>query len=240
MITYPILYSFTDAGLEYFKKYMEGSATGESLESPKADLAKPVPGTGPFLVEEFESARAMAAAVCAAFGGNAPQAYAGDIGLWAWLTAVLADQVCPVQDNGVRKLNELWRWYPAAPNDWWKAQRHLIRMPTLLYAAFGSDADHLLSVKPSILPDIREQLTSQQDMFSRNFQRACRTLYWNEEKGTTKRGAGSGTRRPGTPYRLAAVRKQLDVTWDMTDLGPERILDLLPAEFDGFKPAAAS
>jgi hypothetical protein len=36
------------------------------------------------------------------------------------------------------------------------------------------------------------------------------------------------------------VRKQLDVTWDMTDLGPNRILDLLPAEFDGFKPAAAS
>ena len=63
---------------------------------------------------------------------------------------------------------------PAAPNDWQKAQRHLVRMPVLLYAAFGDDADHLICGKPSIGPDIREQLTSQQDMFSANFQRACR------------------------------------------------------------------
>jgi hypothetical protein len=110
-------------------------------------------------------------------------------------------------------------------------------MPTLLYAAFGSDADHLLSTKPSILPEIREQLTSQQDMFSKNFQRACRALYWDDKRGVTKRGSGSKN-LPGTPRRLAAVRQQLDVTWDMTDLSPERILELLPSEFDGFKAAA--
>jgi hypothetical protein len=34
---------------------------------------------------------------------------------------------------------------------------------------------------------------------------------------------------------MAAVRKQLDVTWDMTDLSAAKILELLPAEFDHFK-----
>lgn len=111
-------------------------------------------------------------------------------------------------------------------------------MPTLLYAAFGNDADHLISGKPGVGPDIREQLTSQQDMFSSNFQRVARLLYFDDEKGTVKRGAGL-TRGAGIPRRLAAVRKQLDVTWDMTDLTPEKILELLPAEFDQYKVGVA-
>jgi hypothetical protein len=109
-------------------------------------------------------------------------------------------------------------------------------MPVLLYATLGDDGDHLICSKPGIGPEIREQLTSQQDMFSRNFQRACRNLYYDEAVGSVKKGAG-GKDRAGVPRRMAAVRKQLDVTWDMTDLSAEKILELLPAEFDHFKEA---
>jgi hypothetical protein len=70
-------------------------------------------------------------------------------------------------------------------------------------------------------------------MFSENFQRAARMLYFDDDRVTVKRGAGS--KQGGTPRRLATVRQQLDVTWDMTDLSPERILDLLPEEFDRFR-----
>lgn len=231
--TYSTLFSLTELGLDLFQKFMRGEIAGGAIDPQDEQLATPRLEFGQLVVEEFDTARAMAKAIKSAFGDRNPQDFAGDTGLWSWLTLVLVDQVFPLQ-GGVRKPKEFYRWFPAAPSDWRKAQRHLVRMPTLLYAAFASDADHLLCGKPSVGPDIREQLTSQQDMFSRNFQQVCRTLYYDEATDTVKRGSGS-KEGPGIPRRLASIRQQLDVTWDMTDLSADRILDLLPAEFDAFR-----
>ena len=74
-------------------------------------------------------------------------------------------------------------------------------------------------------------------MFIVNFQRACRTLYFDSNTGTLKKGI-AGRDSSGSTRRMAQVRKQLDVTWDMTDLAVDKILHLLPSEFDGFKPTA--
>ena len=44
---------------------------------------------------------------------------------------------------------------------------------------------------PSLLPGVREQLTSQQDMFVPSFQAVARALYFDEEQQKLKRGSGS-------------------------------------------------
>jgi hypothetical protein len=87
------------------------------------------------------------------------------------------------------------------------------------------------------LPEIREQLTSQQDMFHPEFQKAARNLYFDENKSALKRGAGG--KGAGTPRRLAKLRSQLDVTWNLFDLDAEHIVSLLPKEFNRFKPATS-
>lgn len=70
-------------------------------------------------------------------------------------------------------------------------------------------------------------------MISRNFQQVARQLYYVEATGSFKRGsAGSNG---GSARRLRTIRKQLDVTWDMSDMAPASILKLLPAEFDPFR-----
>ncbi|QKD00546.1 hypothetical protein [Mesorhizobium loti] len=235
--TYQSLFQLTPEGLQVFERVMTRQLSEEALDLSNRRYATPVEGTTAFTGGEFTTAKEMAVAICASFEKNSPQNFVGNIGLWAWLTFVLLDNLFPIT-NGARKILEYHRWYPSAPNHWQKAQRHLVRMPTLLYAAFGNDADHLICGKPRTGPDIREQLTSQQDMFSSNFQRVARVLYFSDENGTVKRGAGL-TKGPGIPRRLAAVRKQLDVTWDMTDLTTERILELLPPEFDQYKTEAA-
>lgn len=227
------LYELTPEGLSLFRRIMPGQLDETQLDLSNEELAKPIAGTKAFVVENFDTARGMAEAICASLGNLSPQSVSDREGLWAWLTFVLIDVLFP-KTGGVRKIKELHRWYPAAPNDYQKAQRHLVRMPVLLFATLGDDADHLICGKPGTGPEIREQLTSQQDMFSPNFQRACRALYFDEATGTVKKGAG-GKDRAGVPRRMAAVRKQLDVTWDMTDLPADRILSLLPAEFDHFK-----
>lgn len=232
--TYPSLYSVTVEGLYLFRRIMLGELKDEALDCANPVYAKPIAGTKPFEVKAFDSAKEMAIAICSSLDQQQPQALAGDAGLWAWLTFVMADVIFQTKD-GIRKVGEIHRWYPASPNDYQKAQRHLVRMPTLLYAALGKNADHLICGKLGTPGELREQLTSQQDMFSSNFQEACRLLYFDDTSGTIKRGA-AGKDTGGVARRLAAVRKQLDVTWDMTDLSARKILSLLPAEFDRFRP----
>lgn len=233
--SYASIYQLTPEGLHLFKRIMMGELAESALDPTLKGHAVPVSGSKPFTATEFGTAREMAVAICKSLGTHSAQGVAENIELWGWLTYVLREVLFP-KVNGVRKVKEFHRWYPAPPNDWQKAQRHLVRMPVLLYSSLGDDADHLICGKPGTGPEIREQLTSQQDMFSVNFQRACRVLYFDDTTKSVKKGAG-GKNGPGVPRRLAAVRKQLDVTWDMTDLPHEKILRLLPPEFNGFKPA---
>ncbi len=234
MTPYPSLYELTAEGLQLFSRVMQGELASTAIDSTNTAHARPLADSKSFFVKPFETSKEMATAIVHSFGAMSPQAQAENTGLWAWLTYVLAD-VLFAKAEGRWVLKEVHRWYPAPPGDYQKAQRHLVRMPVLLWSALGTKADHLICNSPRVLPEIREQLTSQQDMFSANFQEACRLLYFDDNTGKVKRGAG-GKDGPGVVRRMAAVRQQLDVTWDMTDLSAARILQLLPAEFNGFKP----
>lgn len=228
------IYEFNADGLKLFQRVLLGQADDGVLKLTDPQFAKPILGSTPFEVTSCATAKELAVEVFSAFSDLDPRAYAGRPGVWAWLYAAYLDVVSPKMKNGRRKVLEFARWFPSDPNDYQKAQRHLVRMPVLLYTALGDDADHLLCSAAHSGPEIREQLTSQQDMFSANFQRACRSLYFDEKQGRLKRGVG-GRETAGSSRRMAQVRKQLDVTWDMTDLVADRILELLPTEFDSFK-----
>lgn len=235
MTTFAALYEFNAAGLDAFEKVFTGRIDDTAIDPLDAALASRVQGTKAFEAAEFETAKEMAQAVIDALGTANLFDLLPNAGLWAWLTFTLREQLFKRSGDGTWKVGEIHRWYPSNPNDWQKGQRHLVRMPLLLLKSLGSSADHLLCSAPSVLPEIREQLTSQQDMFNPAFQQVARALYFDDEKGTLKRGAGG--KGGGTPRRLARVRQQLDVTWDLEDLDPRRIIDRLPSEFSRFKPA---
>jgi hypothetical protein len=193
---------------------------------------------GDGLLSTYLKAKDMAEAILASIKNLSLYDLLPRTGLWAWLTFVLRDQLFSKSPDGTLKVGEVHRWYPSNPNDWQKGQRHLVRMPVLLLKSLGSSADHLLCGLPSILPEIREQLTSQQDMFNAAFQQVARTLYFDNATGMLKRGAGG--KSGGTPRRLATLRKQLDVTWDLEDLDPSDIVSRLPKEFGRFLPKATA
>lgn len=234
MPSFDNLFELTPEGLDLFQRIMLRELDEHALDVGNSDYATPIVGTKPFATAPFKTAKEMAIAICDSLGTSDVQELAGRTGLWAWLYFVLIDVLSPKKANGERKIMEFVRWFPSSPNDYQKAQRHLVRMPVLLHASLGPDADHLICGRPDSGPEIREQLTSQQDMFSINFQRACRTLYFDDQAGSLKKGI-AGKDSAGSTRRMAQVRKQLDVTWDMTDLAAEKILHLLPPEFNGFK-----
>jgi hypothetical protein len=125
---YPAIYRFTPEGMELFQRVMTGQLDESALEPLNPRFTESIDGTSRIEVKDFATAKDMAQEICKSFGDVSPQSLAGDIGLWAWLTFVLIDVLFPKKD-GTRKSMELFRWYPAPPSDWHKAQRHLVRMP---------------------------------------------------------------------------------------------------------------
>ena len=234
MTTYPAVYEFTDRGLVAFKRIFEGTLDEGAIAPTDGQFATRLSGTGAISDGPADTSKELAQRVLGALGDDWSNLL-GKVGVWAWFTFILRDVVFPRQADGIRRPGEIHRWYPSDPGDWQKAQRHLVRMPVVLLGSLGDTADHLLRGAPSALPDIREQLTSQQDMFSLEFQKAARMLYYNDAEQKLKRG--SGGKGAGSPRRLARVRQQLDVTWNLFDLDAARIIQLLPKEFDRFKPS---
>jgi len=233
MTTYPAVYELNQLGLAAFKRIFEGTLDEGALNPTDKHYVSLVPGTRPISDAPASSSKELAERVLGSLGTDWRKLL-GRAGIWAWLTFVLRDVVLPKDVHGKRRPGELHRWYPSDPGDYQKAQRHLIRMPVVLLANLGDAADHLLCGAPSTLPEIREQLTSQQDMFNPEFQKAARTLYYDDQKGGLKRGGGG--KGAGTPRRLAKVRQQLDVTWNLFDLDAAHIVKLLPREFERFMP----
>ncbi|MBO9518475.1 MAG: hypothetical protein J7493_10435 [Porphyrobacter sp.] len=234
MATYTHVFEFNDLGLNAFKRIFEGTLNETAIDPLDPHYATRLSGTGSFSDASAETSKELAERLLNALGREW-SAFLPRAGVWAWLTFILRDVVLPRDAEGNRRPGEVHRWYPSDPGDYQKAQRHLVRMPVVLLGNLGDAADHLLCGSPSKLPEIREQLTSQQDMFSPEFQRAARRLYFDDSKGGLKRGGGG--KGAGTPRRLAKVRQQLDVTWNLFDLEAEQILNLLPKEFDRFSAA---
>lgn len=229
------LYEFTPAGMEAFQQAFTGMLEEEAIDLGSRAVAVRIPGTGSFEARTFETTLEMALAIVEAAGSSDVPGLLGREGLWAWLAFVLRDAVYPRRRDGRRKLGEVHRWYPSDLANYQKGQRHLVRMPVLLLSSFGKTVEYLLSGSPSVPGELREQLTSQQNMFHGAFQGAARALYYDEERKTFRKGAAG--KRGGSSRRLAKVRQQLDVTWNLFALSSEQFIEKLPAEFDKFKPA---
>jgi hypothetical protein len=227
---YKELRSFNATGLYRFEKCLARSA---QLIDPLDDaFSQPLAGTRSFETINFESAKALADTCLTSLAEISLFDVLDDIGLWAWLTYVLRDSLFKKMPDGQRKLGEFHRWYPSASSDFQKGQRHLVRMPVFLHATLGSNADHLLCQPPSIIPDVREQMTGQQDMITPGFQSLARALYFDDTAGKLKRGSnGKGA---GSPRRLRTLRRQLDVTWQVDLMPIEDLLTKLPKEFERF------
>ncbi len=234
MITYPEIRSFNEEGMARYLATMGGADPMGQINPSDPQFSAPVQGTVALTVTDFPNRKAMAEAICNAFGSQRPESLQHETGIWTWLTWVLREQLFDRDTKtGQLKVGEEWVWNPAKPDQYQKAQRHKVRLPVVVWATLGSDADHLLHGPGKNPGELIAQLTSQQDMLAPSFQRLCRKLYFNDATKKVKKGAaGAGA---GSARRLARIRKQLDITWDMSDLDTDAIAKLLPAEFDKFR-----
>ena len=92
----------------------------------------------------------------------------------------------------------------------------------------------ILANEPSKSGDLYEQIASRQQLITnRNVVGTINQLYYDEEAGKLKRGAGGKER--GGARRLADTLNQFDLTYDLYSVDSLKLLELLPKEFSRFR-----
>lgn len=163
-------------------------------------------------------------------------ASADDVGLWSWLALYYFDQLSPLDSDGRRRPRENYHYIPSNQSGWHR-DRHLLAGPHELFALHGANARLLLHPPVHQHGRFIYDLGFRRDLIAnKGLIEAIDLLYWDVKRARPKRGATT-TSRPGNLRRLIAVVQQLDFNYDLYGMRAEEILQLLPPEFDGWKPA---
>lgn len=153
--------------------------------------------------------------------------------LWAWLSLFYFDELCPADASGRRKPGETARWIPQ-PQNYLRYYRHLLAGPYRIFRAHR-DCPQRAMDRPG---EIVEQFASRQEIVTNQAVIQSTTdLYWDHANNKPKRGAGG--KGAGSARRLADVLLQFDVTWDLYAMEARSLVELLPKEFNKFRPVRA-
>lgn len=150
-------------------------------------------------------------------------------GVWTWLALFYFDQLCPANQNGLRKPKADERYILS--QDGRKRYRHLLEGPYRMVRMHGDRARVMLRHPVHIHSDLSEQLSSRQEIATNAaLIEAADILYYDVDADRPKRGV-TDRDRGGTVRRLVAVSQQFDRTYDIYSLSGEELVGLLPEEF---------
>jgi hypothetical protein len=161
-----------------------------------------------------------------------------ETGLWSWLALFYFDQLSPVGPEGKRRPREDYHYIPSTESGWHR-DRHLLAGACKLFLMHGERARLLLYPAVHQHGAFVYDLGFRRDLITnRGLIEAIDLLYWDVKRKRPKRGATTPS-RPGNLRRLIAVIQQLDFNYDLYGMCAEEILQLLPAEFDAWRPEAS-
>ncbi|MBW0176667.1 hypothetical protein [Sediminibacterium sp.] len=157
-----------------------------------------------------------------------------DKGLWTWLSAFYFDNICPVDANGKRKINEAAFYILKDPKNYTKYYRHLLAYPSRLYSELGESSRIFLIGTFQKRGEITEQFGAYQEIaLNKGILDAANIMYWDETTSSLKRGAaGKGG---GSARRMVRIIRQYQMTYDLNSMSGNEIVSLLPSEFSRWK-----
>jgi len=160
-----------------------------------------------------------------------------DKGLWSWLAAFYFDNICPVDGNGRRKINETAFYILRDPRNYTKFYRHLLAYPCRVYSELDDSSKIFLIGNFSKRGEITEQFGAYQEIaLNKGILDAANLMYWDSGTKNLKRGAaGKGA---GSARRLVRIIRQYQMTYDLNSMDGKGIVDLLPSEFSKWQNQA--
>lgn len=230
-------------GIEEFSEYLRSGADGPPprylLERPETSEPVRPRIELPEDLSAFPNRYVFGNRLVELLGGLEDKGLAQDRGVWTGLALFWFDFVCPVNSGGKRKISKEYHYILST--DYRHYYRHLVRSSWQLVRTHGENAK-LLLISPretshplSVHGEILEQFGGRQQVLaSREIMIAADQMYFDREKGRPKTGvAGNGR---GSARRFGLVFRQFDLTFDPPGMTPEAVMELLPKEFDRWRP----
>jgi hypothetical protein len=160
--------------------------------------------------------------------------------LWNWLALYFFDELCPADSNGNRKPLEIGRYLFSETYRFDRAYRHLVWGPWMAYSLHGAGSRVLLLPISSrgepltTVGEIYSQVAARQGVFrSGAVVEMVDRLYFDEEEGRPRRGAGGDG--GGSPRRLGKLFKQFERTFDLEWGDGRNLIGLLPKDYDRWR-----
>ena len=241
-----IVRRFNDSGIQRFKEFLDQLRQNPRAAVPRELLidrqyTEEVRGGGDANERDFSNRMAAATFLDDCLRLVKDIDVDRDVGLWVWLTLQCLDAACPADHSGARKVLKIHRYVPA-PDSFKHYYRHLLSGP---YQVFRAHKDRparamaLLCGRVDAPGEVVEQLAAHQTLITnKGVVELVTQLYYDDAIRVLKRGAGGSGR--GSPRRLTAILKQLEMTYDLSDMPWQTIARLLPSEFKRFLPRWSS
>jgi hypothetical protein len=229
--------TLSQEGLVVFRHYLAAARSGASNDPPKHilwDGAFSEPFYPSIEVEDqaFNSAFEFGTYLVNLLGSCEARELSRNHALWSWLALHFIDQIAPRAEGADRKIREDALYVLDASFVFRRYYRHLVRTPWQAVRLHGEHSKVLLlSSKSGARTEIAEQLGAYADIFSCSTIMAAAYKMWFDP-ATQKPRRGSGGKGAGSPRRLAAVVRQLQLTYDLADCQLSEFLKLLPKEFE--------
>lgn len=226
-------------GIEEFRAFLQQIREGAEFRANPAvlyidDYSRPLPRAIEIEPRSFANKYAAAEYLAAVLTDSSPGV--NEAGLWSWLALFYFDQLSPVGADGKRRPREDYHYIPS-PESGWHRDRHLLAGAYKLFTMHGEHARLLLYPAVHQHGAFVYDLGFRRDLITnRGLIEAIDLLYWDPKRRRPKRGATT-TSRPGNLRRLITVVQQLDFNYDLYGMRAGEILQLLPAEFDAWRPA---
>lgn len=224
-------------GIAKFRTFLEQLQAGVEVEVPYNSLEDPdhtisVDGFAEIDEEKEFSTRMEAGAYFCKALDDLREAELGNVGMWAWISLVFFEQLCPPASRGQRKPGKVYSYIPSPL--YTEYYRHKLLGPFNLYRLHGENAAPLLCNPLHKVGELNEQIASRQTIVAnKEMMKAICALYYDEERKTHKRGSTSRN-KAGAVSRFWRVKEQLDLTFDFFSMKYNEILSILPAEFNSW------
>lgn len=228
-----VLRALNAEGIARFRDYLALIRKGAAYEGSPALLfveqfSQPLPGNLQIERRRFANRLELARYVTTVLNPLG-RVSAADEGLWSWLALFWFDQLAPEEKDGRRRPREDYHYIPERRG--WTANRHLVAAAWSIYRMHGETSRILLYPPPHEHGGFLYTLGHRQDlMTNRAVIAAVDRLYWDENAGRPKRGAGTAS-QPGSLRRLMTVLDQLEVNYDLYGMDADTIIEMLPREF---------
>lgn len=230
-----------DAGQAEFERFLEALSLDPSAPPPLAILNDPrfaevIEPTIEIAAGEFEDSFQLAKYLNEKLESLNARFYSRDIGMWSWLALLFIDYISPQNDAGERTARQRAVYVLSKNFSFRSYYRHAVRSAWQSYHVHGEASRVLLitQTKSALRSDVAEQIGAYADLFgSKAIVKLAERLWLDQSTGLLRRG--SGGKGPGSPRRLVAVLRQLQLTFDLADCSTETLLALLPSEFDRWK-----